>query len=59
MRKNPVPNEITLGFLLWDAELHRGMGESSHEASQTEISAKGGEYKAPHKPMAYTVRALG
>lgn len=56
---NPMPKEITPGFLLQDAELHRGAGESSREASQAEISAKGGEYKMPHKLMAYTIRALG
>lgn len=54
-----MPKEITPGFLLQDAELHRGAGESSREASQAEISAKGGEYKMPHKLMAYTIRALG
>lgn len=56
---NPMPKEITPGFLLQDAELHRGTGKSSREASQAEISAKGGEYKVPHKPMAYTISALG
>lgn len=58
MSKNHMPNKITLGSFLQDTELHKGTGGSSHEASETIISAKGEEYKVPHKPMAYTIRAL-
>lgn len=40
MSKNHMPNEITLGSFLQDAELHKGTGGSSHEASETIILQK-------------------